>query len=198
MIVLIDNYDSFVYNLYQFLAETGQEVRVARNDRISPEEVLAMAPDGVVISPGPGKPSEAGICIPLIRKLCGKIPLLGVCLGHQAIGEAFGASVVHAGRLMHGKTSVLEDVDSDSLIFRGIRSPIQVARYHSLAVKEETLPDELKVTARSGDGDHGDGAQDISCIWTAVSPGVGDDARGTPDDREFYQMGASPASIGGE
>lgn len=107
MIVLIDNYDSFVYNLYQFLAETGQEVRVARNDRISPEEVLAMAPDGVVISPGPGKPSEAGICIPLIRKLCGKIPLLGVCLGHQAIGEAFGASVVHAGRLMHGKTSVL-------------------------------------------------------------------------------------------
>lgn len=153
MIVLIDNYDSFVYNLYQFLAETGQEVRVARNDRISPEEVLAMAPDGVVISPGPGKPSEAGICIPLIRKLCGKIPLLGVCLGHQAIGEAFGASVVRAGRLMHGKTSVLEDVDSDSVIFRDIRSPIQVARYHSLAVKEETLPDELKVTARSGDGE---------------------------------------------
>lgn len=153
MIVLIDNYDSFVYNLYQFLAETGQEVRVARNDRVSPEEVLAMVPDGVVISPGPGKPSEAGICIPLIRKLCGKIPLLGVCLGHQAIGEAFGASVVRAGRLMHGKTSVLEDVDSDSLIFRGIRSPIQVARYHSLAVKEETLPDELKVTARSGDGE---------------------------------------------
>lgn len=153
MIVLIDNYDSFVYNLYQFLAETGQEVRVARNDRISPEEVLAMAPDGVVISPGPGKPSEAGICIPLIRKLRGKIPLLGVCLGHQAIGEAFGASVVRAGRLMHGKTSVLEDVDSDSVIFRDIRSPIQVARYHSLAVKEETLPDELKVTARSGDGE---------------------------------------------
>ena len=153
MIVLIDNYDSFVYNLYQFLAETGQEVRVARNDRISPEEVLAMAPDGVVISPGPGKPSEAGICIPLIRKLCGKIPLLGVCLGHQAIGEAFGASVVRAGRLMHGKTSVLEDLDSDSVIFRDIRSPIQVARYHSLAVKEETLPDELKVTARSGDGE---------------------------------------------
>lgn len=153
MIVLIDNYDSFVYNLYQFLAETGQEVRVARNDRISPEEVLAMAPDGVVISPGPGKPSEAGICIPLIRKLCGKIPLLGVCLGHQAIGEAFGASVVRAGRLMHGKTTVLEDVDSDSVIFRDIRSPIQVARYHSLAVKEETLPDELKVTARSGDGE---------------------------------------------
>ena len=112
-----------------------------------------MAPDGVVISPGPGKPSEAGICIPLIRKLCGKIPLLGVCLGHQAIGEAFGASVVHAGRLMHGKTSVLEDVDPDSVIFRDIRSPIQVARYHSLAVKEETLPDELKVTARSGDGE---------------------------------------------
>ena len=110
-----------------------------------------MAPDGVVISPGPGKPSEAGVCIPLIRKLSGKIPLLGVCLGHQAIGEAFGASVVHAGRLMHGKTSVLEDVDQESVIFRGVRSPIQVARYHSLAVEEKTLPDELKVTARSGD-----------------------------------------------
>ena len=143
MIVLIDNYDSFVYNLYQFLAETGQEVRIARNDRITPEEVLAMAPDGVVISPGPGKPSEAGVCI----------PLLGVCLGHQAIGEAFGASVVHAGRLMHGKTSVLEDVDQESVIFRGVRSPIQVARYHSLAVEEKTLPDGLKVTARSGDGE---------------------------------------------
>ena len=153
MIVLIDNYDSFVYNLYQFLAENGQEVRIARNDRTTPEEVLAMAPDGVVISPGPGKPSEAGICIPPIRKLSGKIPLLGVCLGHQAMGEAFGASVVHAGRLMHGKTSVLEDVDQGSVIFQGIRSPIQVARYHSLAVKEETLPDELKVTARSGDGE---------------------------------------------
>ena len=153
MIVLIDNYDSFVYNLYQFLAETGQEVRIARNDRITPEEVLAMAPDGVVISPGPGKPSEAGVCIPLIRKLSGKIPLLGVCLGHQAIGEAFGASVVYAGRLMHGKTSVLEDVDQESVIFRGVRSPIQVARYHSLAVEEKTLPDELKVTARSGDGE---------------------------------------------
>ena len=112
-----------------------------------------MAPDGVVISPGPGKPSEAGVCIPLIRKLSGKIPLLGVCLGHQAIGEAFGASVVHAGRLMHGKTSVLEDVDQESVIFRGVRSPIQVARYHSLAVEEKTLPDELKVTARSGDGE---------------------------------------------
>ena len=153
MIVLIDNYDSFVYNLYQFLAETGQEVRIARNDRITPEEVLAMAPDGVVISPGPGKPSEAGVCIPLIRKLSGKIPLLGVCLGHQAIGEAIGASVVHAGRLMHGKTSVLEDVDQESVIFRGVRSPIQVARYHSLAVEEKTLPDGLKVTARSGDGE---------------------------------------------
>lgn len=153
MIVLIDNYDSFVYNLYQFLSETGQEVRIVRNDRISPEEVLSMAPDGVVISPGPGKPSEAGICIPLIRKLSGKIPLLGVCLGHQAIGEAFGARVVHAGRLMHGKTSVLKNVVPDSVIFRKIHGPIQVARYHSLAVKEETLPDELRVTSRSGDGE---------------------------------------------
>ena len=153
MILLIDNYDSFVYNLYQFLAVEDPDVRLVRNDRITPEEALAMKPDAIVISPGPGKPSDAGVCVELIRQLKGRIPILGVCLGHQAIGEAFGASVVHAGRLMHGKTSVLEDVDPDSVIFRDIRSPIQVARYHSLAVKEETLPDELKVTARSGDGE---------------------------------------------
>ena len=141
MILLIDNYDSFVYNLYQFIAETGQEVRIVRNDRITPEKVLEMRPDAVVISPGPGKPSDAGICEELIRKKAGEIPILGVCLGHQAIAEAFGAEVVHAGRLMHGKTSLLTEV-KDSVLLEGIRGPIQVARYHSLAVWEDTLPEE--------------------------------------------------------
>lgn len=151
MILLIDNYDSFVYNLYQFIAETGEEVRTVRNDRITPEEVLEMRPDAVVISPGPGKPADAGICEELIRKAAGEIPILGVCLGHQAIAEAFGAEVVHAGRLMHGKTSILTEV-KDSVLFEGIREPIQVARYHSLAVREDTLPEEIRVTARSEDG----------------------------------------------
>ena len=151
MIVLIDNYDSFVYNLYQFLAETGQEVRIARNDRITPEEVLAMAPDGVVISPGPGKPSEAGVCIPLIRKLSGKIPLLGVCLGHQAIGQSFGAEVVGAKRIMHGKIS--EITHDGKGLFEGFHGPFKAVRYHSLALREETLPKELVVTARAEDGE---------------------------------------------
>ena len=142
MILLIDNYDSFVYNLYQFIAEIEPDVKVVRNDEITSEEILKMNPDKIVISPGPGKPSEAG-----------KIPILGVCLGHQAIAEAFGATVGYAKHLMHGKTSLLEDVDTDSLLFRGLEKPVQVARYHSLAVEEDTLPKELKVTARSKDGE---------------------------------------------
>ena len=152
MILLIDNYDSFVYNLYQFLAVEDPDVRLVRNDRITPEEALAMKPDAIVISPGPGKPSDAGVCIELIRQLKGRIPILGVCLGHQAIGEAFGATVTHASRLMHGKTSLLTDV-ADDIIFKGIKKPVQVARYHSLSVQESTLPQELEVTARSDDGE---------------------------------------------
>lgn len=152
MILLIDNYDSFVYNLYQFLAVEDPDVRLVRNDRITPEEALSMEPDAIVISPGPGKPSDAGVCIGLIRQLKGRIPILGVCLGHQAIGEAFGATVTHASRLMHGKTSLLTDV-ADDIIFKGIKKPVQVARYHSLSVQESTLPEELEVTARSGDGE---------------------------------------------
>ncbi len=152
MILLIDNYDSFVYNLYQFLAVEDPDVRLVRNDRITPEEALAMKPDAIVISPGPGKPSDAGVCIELIRQLKGRIPILGVCLGHQAIGEAFGATVTHASRLMHGKTSLLTDV-ADDIIFKGIKKPVQVARYHSLSVQESTLPEELEVTARSDDGE---------------------------------------------
>lgn len=152
MILLIDNYDSFVYNLYQFLAVEDPDVRLVRNDRITPEEALSMEPDAIVISPGPGKPSDAGVCIELIRQLKGRIPILGVCLGHQAIGEAFGATVTHASRLMHGKTSLLTDV-ADDIIFKGIKKLAQVARYHSLSVQESTLPEELEVTARSDDGE---------------------------------------------
>ena len=152
MILLIDNYDSFVYNLYQFLAVEDPDVRLVRNDRITPEEAFSMKPDAIVISPGPGKPSDAGVCIELIRQLKGRIPILGVCLGHQAIGEAFGATVTHASRLMHGKTSLLTDV-ADDIIFKGIKKPVQVARYHSLSVQESTLPEELEVTARSDDGE---------------------------------------------
>ena len=152
MILLIDNYDSFVHNLYQFLAVEDPDVRLVRNDRITPEEALSMEPDAIVISPGPGKPSDAGVCIELIRQLKGRIPILGVCLGHQAIGEAFGATVTHASRLMHGKTSLLTDV-ADDIIFKGIKKPVQVARYHSLSVQESTLPEELEVTARSEDGE---------------------------------------------
>ena len=152
MILLIDNYDSFVYNLYQFISVEDPDVRLVRNDRITPEEVLDMKPDAIVISPGPGKPSDAGVCIELIRQLKGRIPILGVCLGHQAIGEAFGATVTHASRLMHGKTSLLTDV-ADDIIFKGIKKPVQVARYHSLSVQESTLPQELEVTARSEDGE---------------------------------------------
>lgn len=152
MILLIDNYDSFVYNLYQFLAVEDPDVRLVRNDRITPEEALSMKPDAIVISPGPGKPSDAGVCVELIRQLKGRIPILGVCLGHQAIGEAIGATVTHASRLMHGKTSLLTDV-ADDIIFKGIKKPVQVARYHSLSVQESTLPEELEVTARSEDGE---------------------------------------------
>lgn len=152
MILLIDNYDSFVYNLYQFISVEDPDVRLVRNDRITPEEVLDMKPDAIVVSPGPGKPSDAGVCIELIRQLKGRIPILGVCLGHQAIGEAFGATVTHASRLMHGKTSLLTDV-ADDIIFKGIKKPVQVARYHSLSVQESTLPEELEVTARSDDGE---------------------------------------------
>lgn len=152
MILLIDNYDSFVYNLYQFLAVRDQDVRLVRNDRMTPREALAVKPDAIVISPGPGRPSDAGVCVELIRQLKGRIPILGVCLGHQAIGEAFGASVTHASRLMHGKTSMLTDV-ADDVIFKGIKKPMQVARYHSLSVQESTLPEELEVTARSDDGE---------------------------------------------
>ena len=186
MILLIDNYDSFVYNLYQFIAEIEPDVKVVRNDEITSEEILKMNPGKIVISPGPGKPSEAGECIHVIRELKGKIPILGVCLGHQAIAEAFGATVGYAKHLMHGKTSLLEDVDTDSLLFRGLEKPVQVARYHSLAVEEDTLPKELKVTARK-----------ISNLWCTVSPGVSYDTERIYDDKKLYRKAVNYADTGG-
>lgn len=153
MILLIDNYDSFVYNLYQFIAEIEPDVKIVRNDKITPEEIEELSPDAIVISPGPGKPSDAGVCIEVIQKLKGKFPILGVCLGYQAIAEAFGATVGHAKQLMHGKVSVLEDVKTDSVMFQRLEKPVKVARYHSLAVEEATLPEELEVTARSKDNE---------------------------------------------
>lgn len=147
MIFILDNYDSFTYNLVQILGELGAKVVVRRNDQVTVEEVEALAPERILLSPGPCTPQEAGISIPLIRHFAGKAPILGVCLGHQAIGAAFGGRVVRAPRLMHGKTSAVEH---DTLtIFRGIRSPMTCTRYHSLIVSEDGLPDELQISARS-------------------------------------------------
>ncbi|MDY3249394.1 MAG: aminodeoxychorismate/anthranilate synthase component II [Candidatus Choladocola sp.] len=152
MILLIDNYDSFSYNLYQLAGTIRPDIRVIRNDAYTAEEIEKMHPDGIIISPGPGRPEDAGVCIDVICRLAGKVPILGVCLGHQAICKAFGGTVSYAKELMHGKQSELT-AESDSLLFRNIKMPFPVARYHSLAALEETLPDELRVTARTADGE---------------------------------------------
>lgn len=149
MILLIDNYDSFTYNLVQHLGSLGAELQVRRNDAISPDDVLTMKPQAIVISPGPRTPREAGISVPLVRQVAGKIPLLGVCLGHQAVGEAFGGRTVRAQRVMHGKTSSINHGARD--LFEGLPSPLEVMRYHSLVVDPATLPDELEVTATADD-----------------------------------------------
>ncbi|MCZ0961254.1 anthranilate synthase component II [Paracoccus benzoatiresistens] len=151
MILLIDNYDSFTWNLVHYLAEAGAEVVVRRNDALTVEEALAMAPDGIVISPGPCDPAQAGICLDLIRAAADRaIPLFGVCLGHQAIGEAFGGKVVRANRIMHGKTDAISHDGSG--VFAGLPSPVTATRYHSLTVQPESLPNCLRVTATSDDG----------------------------------------------
>jgi anthranilate synthase/aminodeoxychorismate synthase-like glutamine amidotransferase len=150
MILLIDNYDSFTFNIYQYLAELGAEVVVKRNDKITLDEVAELAPERIVISPGPCTPNEAGISIELIRRFAGEVPILGVCLGHQSLAVAFGGDVVNAPSLMHGKIS---SVSHDGRgIFRGLPSPFVATRYHSLVVDQETLPDCLEVTARSETG----------------------------------------------
>jgi anthranilate synthase/aminodeoxychorismate synthase-like glutamine amidotransferase len=151
MIAMIDNYDSFTYNLVQYLGELGAEVRVFRNDAIALDELEALAPSHVVLSPGPGTPDEAGITLALVARLAGRVPLLGVCLGHQAIGQAFGGKVVRARRVMHGKTSRIRH-DRQG-IFESIENDFVATRYHSLVVERETLPDCLAVTAQSEDGE---------------------------------------------
>jgi anthranilate synthase/aminodeoxychorismate synthase-like glutamine amidotransferase len=151
MIAMIDNYDSFTYNLVQYFGQLGSKVNVIRNDRITVEEIEQWQPDGIVISPGPGRPESAGISLAAIKHFSGKLPILGVCLGHQAIAEAFGGRVVSAQKLMHGKTS---EVQADGkTIYKGIDKPFQAMRYHSLAVSRDHLPDCLIITAESDDGE---------------------------------------------
>ncbi len=151
MLLMIDNYDSFTYNLVQYFGELGEDVRVYRNDAITLSEIAKLDPARIVISPGPGTPAQAGISLSVIREFAGKIPLLGVCLGHQAIGEAFGGKVVHARKLMHGKVSPVHHHNVG--VFRGLPNPVTCTRYHSLAVERETLPDCLEVTAWTDDGE---------------------------------------------
>jgi anthranilate synthase component 2 len=151
MLLMIDNYDSFTYNLVQYFGELGEDVKTFRNDEITLEEITAMAPDRICISPGPCSPKEAGICISVLQHFAGKIPLLGVCLGHQAIGEAFGGKVIRAKQVMHGKTSSIAHTGVG--VFQNIPSPYTVIRYHSLAIERASLPDCLEVTAWTDDGE---------------------------------------------
>ena len=151
MLLMIDNYDSFTYNLVQYFGELGQEVKVYRNDAITLDEIERLKPEFLVISPGPCSPSQAGISLAAIRRFAGKMPLLGVCLGHQSIGEAFGGTIVHAKKLMHGKVSPVHH--NNTGVFRGLPNPVTCTRYHSLAVERETLPESLEVTAWTDDGE---------------------------------------------
>lgn len=150
MILLIDNYDSFVYNLYQYLSMTGVECLVVRNDALDLAAILKLSPRAIVLSPGPGRPEEAGICLEVIQKLSGQIPIFGVCLGHQAIAQAFGARIGYAPELMHGKTSEISHQQNS--LFETLPSPMTVARYHSLVAEPETLPDCLEAIAHTADG----------------------------------------------
>ncbi|NLI55317.1 MAG: aminodeoxychorismate/anthranilate synthase component II [Clostridiales bacterium] len=152
MILLIDNYDSFSYNLYQLIGSIDPDIRVIRNDAMTPEQIAALSPEAIVISPGPGRPEDAGVCIELIQTIGGRFPMLGVCLGHQAICAAFGATVSYARELMHGKQSVTR-LDADCLLFAGCPDTVPVARYHSLAAVEATMPPCLAIVARTEDGE---------------------------------------------
>ena len=151
MILLIDNYDSFTYNLYHTLNKDGRNIRVVRNNEMTLEEIRKIKPEAIVISPGPKSPKEAGICLEVVKSFYSEIPILGVCLGHQSIGEAFGGNVMKAKELMHGKTSKINHYEKG--IFKGVSQDTQVARYHSLAVERDTLPEELIVTAEAENGE---------------------------------------------
>ena len=151
MLLMIDNYDSFTYNLVQYFGELGEDVKVVRNDEIDLPGIAALKPGHIVVSPGPCTPNEAGVSVPLIREFAGKIPILGVCLGHQSIGQAFGGQIVRAKTLMHGKTSAIRHLDKG--VFAGLPSPFTATRYHSLVIERESLPDELEITAWTDDGE---------------------------------------------
>ncbi len=149
-LLLIDNYDSFTYNLYQYLAELGAEVDVRRNDALTVDDVERLQPEGIVLSPGPGRPEDAGVCIPVIARFVGQVPILGVCLGHQAIAAAYGAKIVSAPELLHGKTSMI--VNDGTGLYRGMKQPFQAVRYHSLVADRRTLPDSLIVDSETSEG----------------------------------------------
>lgn len=151
MLLMIDNYDSFTYNLVQYFGELGQAVQVHRNDEISLDDIARLAPQYLVVSPGPCSPLEAGISVAAIERFAGQIPLLGVCLGHQSIGQAFGGKIVHAKQLMHGKTSPVHHLDVG--VFRGLPNPVTCTRYHSLVIERDSLPDCLEITAWTDDGE---------------------------------------------
>jgi anthranilate synthase/aminodeoxychorismate synthase-like glutamine amidotransferase len=150
MILIIDNYDSFTYNLYQQIAGLGEEVKVARNNKITLDEIATLNPDGIVLSPGPGRPENAGICTELIKRFAKDIPILGICLGHQAIAEAFGGSVISANEIVHGKTSFV--FHNNQSVFQGLPQPFKATRYHSLCVSREDLPKDISVLAEAKDG----------------------------------------------
>jgi anthranilate synthase component 2 len=156
MILMIDNYDSFTYNLVQYFGELGAEVKVVRNDEITVDEIAALAPEKIVISPGPCTPNEAGVSLATITRFAGQIPLLGVCLGHQSIGQAFGGKVIRAPQVMHGKTSPVYHANKG--VFQGLKNPLQATRYHSLVIDKQTLPDCLEITAwtQNPDGSMGE------------------------------------------
>lgn len=151
MVLMIDNYDSFTYNLVQYLGELGADLRVFRNDKITLDDIEEMQPSHIVISPGPCTPNEAGVSVPLIQRFAGRVPILGVCLGHQSIGQAFGGRIVRAKQLMHGKTSMI--YHDGKGVFQNLPNPFEATRYHSLAIERETCPDCLEITATSEDGE---------------------------------------------
>lgn len=151
MLLIIDNYDSFTYNLVQYLGELGQDIRVYRNDKITLKEIESLKPEKIVISPGPCTPKEAGISVDLIKQFAGRIPILGVCLGHQSIGYALGGEIIHAKKLMHGKTSMINH--DGKTIFKNLPNPFEATRYHSLVIERESIPDDLEISAETDDGE---------------------------------------------